>query len=806
MKLLSLRLHPFGGTIDRTYKFSEKIQVLEGANEYGKSTFRVALSHALFTLTKLTPVKQTEILGPWFPKNGGDYVQITLCLTYDGKTYQIKKRWGSQSSCSIINETDRIEIADQNAVSSKIEQILGHNQATWENVFITQQDSIRSTIESLKKNLPIVQAAGIEILVNDVNPQTLETEINSKLKKIEGNWDSDQQAPKKDNQNNSRGIDNKWLKGAGEILKAWYEWKDAEKCLQDRISYDFEVDRINGEMQTNDQVISSLTPIIEQGRKIRDTVYQRQALESELSVLKNQLDELSKCCSDWPVFENQYTLNVIELGIKEKLINELKQELENAIMRAESASLLETLQKIGDLEKDISEKVQKESNIKKVDDKKLQDLVNIETEVRDLDLQIKAQSLVATLNSSKNFSLTVTNGTDAPREIYLVAGIEQKVEASGKIQIQGHELTIAVRSSQADIESLISELISKEKEKKDLLLDLDFCLLQDVKNAAEAEKNIKREIEKKREMLEQALGTRTKVEWEELRAKVENLPQVRSREVITGLQQKTQDEKAQIEAKQEVLKLSIDDWKSKWKDQPGLLKEVIRIGGLVNNKNQELAVLPELPGGFGSTEEFKEKFILDSENLEKAKNTKLYLQEEFGKLSQSETKDIQELTEIKDEKLDNFYREDAWGKALKRILAVIKNLRGEVDPYLGLAERIRYNFNILTDGKYMQLDHENGLPIQVGTNAITLETALLSQGTMTSLALAVRLSLAELYLEKSKAFIVMDDPFVDLDSSRREAGINLLRNLGEKTQIIYLTCHSNHAAEITPNRVEVKDA
>ena len=94
----------------------------------------------------------------------------------------------------------------------------------------------------------------------------------------------------------------------------------------------------------------------------------------------------------------------------------------------------------------------------------------------------------------------------------------------------------------------------------------------------------------------------------------------------------------------------------------------------------------------------------------------------------------------------------------------------------------------------------------MGHNTITLETALLSQGTRTSLALAVRLSLAELYLEKSKAFVVMDDPFVDLDSSRREAGINLLRNLGERTQIIYLTCHSNHATEITPNRVEVKDA
>ena len=805
MKLLSLRLHPFGGTIDRTYKFSENIQVLEGANEYGKSTFRAALMHVMFTEAKLSPVKTNELLGPWFPKSGGDFAQVTLYLESNKKLYKVKKCWGSQTSCSIKNETDNFEIADPNTVSSTLREILGHNQAIWENIFITQQDSITTTIEKLRENPSIVQNAGIEVLANDVNPEALETEINSKLKKIGGNWDWDQQVPKKDNQSLARGIDNKWMRGVGDILKAWYEWKESEKSLNDRLIYDMEVDRINNLIQLSDEVIAKLNPTIQQNTKIRDTIYQRKALENELAKTESYLVGLSKCNADWPVFENQYKLNKIEIDKKQEQLNELAEELKNAISRAESASLLENLDKIEGIQKDIAEMVFKESNIKKIDLVIFQKLKNIENELRELDLKIKAQSLIATLNSNLNFDFTVTTGTDAPRKIKLITGSEQKFEASGKIQIQGHDLTIIVSSSQTDIDLLINDLSSKKKEKENLLSELGLESLQDANNAAEAEKKLKDEISKKREMLSNLMGTRKESDLEELRTNMSDLPQTRSSKVISDLQSKTIKEKAEMELKQANMKSSVDDWELKWKDKNGLLQEIIKVGMSQTDITRQLEALPNLPEDF-ETESFLNEFKLDSENLENAKDTKLILHSDFYKLSQSETRDIDELIELKNEKLSSFNRENEQGKALKRILSVMKSLQPDTDLYLGLHEHIRENFKKLTNGKYINLDHKKGLPEKVGHNTITLETALLSQGTRTSLALAVRLSLAELYLEKSKAFIVMDDPFVDLDSSRREAGINLLRNLGERTQIIYLTCHSNHATEITPNRVEVKDA
>ena len=261
----------------------------------------------------------------------------------------------------------------------------------------------------MRENPSIVQNAGIEVLANDVNPEALETEINSKLKKIGGNWDWDQQVPKKDNQSLARGIDNKWMRGVGDILKAWYEWKESEKSLNDRLIYDMEVDRINNLIQLSDEVIAKLNPTIQQNTKIRDTIYQRKALENELAKTESYLVGLSKCNADWPVFENQYKLNKIEIDKKQEQLNELAEELKNAISRAESASLLENLDKIEGIQKDIAEMVFKESNIKKIDLVIFQKLKNIENELRELDLKIKAQSLIATLNSNLNFDYNISN-------------------------------------------------------------------------------------------------------------------------------------------------------------------------------------------------------------------------------------------------------------------------------------------------------------------------------------------------------------------------------------------------------------
>ena len=104
MKLLSIGLHPFGGTTNRTCTLQDGINVLEGPNEFGKSTLSHALWHALFTPTNLTPVNLRNTMGRWYPKPGGDHARVTVRFQADGQTWTLQKTWGAGAVSSLQAE------------------------------------------------------------------------------------------------------------------------------------------------------------------------------------------------------------------------------------------------------------------------------------------------------------------------------------------------------------------------------------------------------------------------------------------------------------------------------------------------------------------------------------------------------------------------------------------------------------------------------------------------------------------------------------------------------------------------------
>jgi len=69
--------------------------------------------------------------------------------------------------------------------------------------------------------------------------------------------------------------------------------------------------------------------------------------------------------------------------------------------------------------------------------------------------------------------------------------------------------------------------------------------------------------------------------------------------------------------------------------------------------------------------------------------------------------------------------------------------------------------------------------------------------------LALRLSMANYFLKKQEAFLVMDDPFVDMDPGRQSNAANLLKEYSKTKQLIIFTCHPTHADLMGGNRVVI---
>lgn len=84
------------------------------------------------------------------------------------------------------------------------------------------------------------------------------------------------------------------------------------------------------------------------------------------------------------------------------------------------------------------------------------------------------------------------------------------------------------------------------------------------------------------------------------------------------------------------------------------------------------------------------------------------------------------------------------------------------------------------------------IPQKINQYVRDLKIENLSTGTLDSLALALRLSLADFFL-KEGGFIVLDDPMVNLDTERQKNAAELLKDISKKKQLIIFTCHPKHA-------------
>ena len=73
------------------------------------------------------------------------------------------------------------------------------------------------------------------------------------------------------------------------------------------------------------------------------------------------------------------------------------------------------------------------------------------------------------------------------------------------------------------------------------------------------------------------------------------------------------------------------------------------------------------------------------------------------------------------------------------------------------------------------------------------DTRWLSAGYQDLLGVCMRLALVDTMYKEEKPFLILDDPFVNLDAKKVEAGNQLLLDVAKEYQVIYFTCHESRS-------------
>lgn len=97
----------------------------------------------------------------------------------------------------------------------------------------------------------------------------------------------------------------------------------------------------------------------------------------------------------------------------------------------------------------------------------------------------------------------------------------------------------------------------------------------------------------------------------------------------------------------------------------------------------------------------------------------------------------------------------------------------------------------MIDDKNLETNVDINLDVRIDVNGSKKDVKYFSTGYKDLIYICMRLSLINALFKEEKPFIILDDPFVNLDEEKTAKALNLLEKLSEKYQIIYFICNSS---------------
>ena len=798
MKLLSIHLHPFGGTANRTCTLHDGINVLEGPNEFGKSTLSNALWHALFTPTNLTPANLRNTMGRWYPKPGGDHARISIQFQADGQIWTLQKTWGAGAASS-LQADDAASIADPTKVQAQLATLLRRNEATWRHVLFTGQAQLAATMEQLRTSsgkIDDVQSllAGPAAIPGDIPPDKLTAALAARVAQHFGRWDIGSNGPE-----SGRGIERPWANGVGPLLNAWYAVARIRRTLDEVIQHEQAVDDINAQIHRIDGDMSADEEFVRTGRVLRDGLGSRAGLEERCQRLTGELRLLKDIMTAWPGAAQVIQGKETELTGVTQDLDSLEAELKNARKRNQAEQTRVAHGLLTQAKEEWQRAAVQLAESKAVPPELLAELKRLEPEIDRLRIQIAAQKLTAKLESATALSVKVQRGTGDPETITLSPSEVWENAAEGIFRLEYQDLKLSVESGTGDVNALFTALETARQRQAEILNTLGHESLTAAQLADTGHQKLITAETTKKGLYRAALQGRSEEEWSAEMAALADLPETRSVEVLETEKNRLQVRKAALDLEIRQEREKITKWTRDHMDLDSLTDKILTQTAEANQAKQELAGLPALPDGFASIPAYlgllSQKEAAREQLEQRLGTLKLEQAALTGAAPDTTAEELSADLEIKQRE---FERQQAEGQALLRIQAKLQTViadRGIDDPMQGLTTAVSDHFRNLTGGRYQEVTLDGSTPTRV-SGALTLDTPLLSQGTLGSLALATRLALSELYLKDMTGFFLLDDPFTDMDTSRRAAAIQAIGTFAENHQVLFFTCHPDHAGEL----------
>jgi uncharacterized protein YhaN len=111
-----------------------------------------------------------------------------------------------------------------------------------------------------------------------------------------------------------------------------------------------------------------------------------------------------------------------------------------------------------------------------------------------------------------------------------------------------------------------------------------------------------------------------------------------------------------------------------------------------------------------------------------------------------------------------------------------------MNPFL---RSFRHYYGLLTGESAESVQTDADLGITILDQGLPRDPSLMSEGTKDMISLCRRMAMIDAMYPGEKPFLVLDDPFSNLDDERIKGGMRFLHTASLEYQILYLTCHAS---------------
>ena len=198
------------------------------------------------------------------------------------------------------------------------------------------------------------------------------------------------------------------------------------------------------------------------------------------------------------------------------------------------------------------------------------------------------------------------------------------------------------------------------------------------------------------------------------------------------------------------------------------------------------------PEGEESLESLTEEMKVLSGRMEERFQTIRSYQEQLSSLQEAwdQVESMEDELEVLQEDIDRRSRQYELLGTTKKLLEEARSsfTARYTEPVM---EGFRKYYRILTGMECDNYQMDANTRLQVIEGNMPREIGYLSLGNRDLIGICMRMALVEAMYETTQPFLILDDPFVNLDENRTKGAMRFLGEIAKEYQVIYFTCHGS---------------